>query len=396
MSPQGKHRRPLVERIRRFWREYTEGLSRREIRHLFDRDATQAFSVLTDTQKLRGKQDLSPTVILGLVISTFRGLAFKLSPARRLLFGGALLAPFLGLVDLSTRIGPTEIHLDFEPFWFLVSIGGLTFLLALELVDRVRVRDELQVARELQEELLPQRIVVPPGYRVAHSYRTANEIGGDYYEFIPLEGGRLAIAVGDASGHGMAAGLLMAIASASLKTAVDLDPRPEAVLDLLNRSLYRTGGRRAFMSFFYALLDPATGTLTFADAGHPFPLLRRRDGQVEELGRGALPLGLRPAIEVEVSQTSLGHGETLVLYSDGLPEALASKSGEDFGFERLHELLAPGGEPGGLHDRILSAFDHFRGEEPLADDFTLVVLGRTKYAGEPRPRENPVGPPSGE
>jgi phosphoserine phosphatase RsbU/P len=258
----------------------------------------------------------------------------------------------------------------------VASIAGLVFLLALELVDRVRVRDELEVARELQSELLPHRVPVVPGYGFAHSYRTANEVGGDYYDFTPLPDGRLALAVADASGHGMAAGLVMAIANATLETALDLDPEPPSVLRLLNRTLCRTGNRRTFLSLFYALLDPATGRLDSVCAGHPFPFLRRADGTVEELGCGGLPLGIHEPVEPATSTTVLAPGDVLVFYTDGLVEATDPERQEAFGYERLQALVAEGGGPQDLHDRILAAFDAHVGGEPLLDDLTLVVMTR--------------------
>ena len=162
----------------------------------------------------------------------FLGLSYKLTPARRMLFAVALLAFLLGFVgdsEVVTVRGTTRWVLDFSPLWFSVSLARLVYLLALELVDRIRVRDELEVARELQEALLPHDVPPVPGYVFAHSYRTANEVGGDYYDLTPLPDGRVALIVGDASGHGMAAGLVMAIANATLKTALDLDPSPERV-----------------------------------------------------------------------------------------------------------------------------------------------------------------------
>ncbi|TNF76704.1 MAG: hypothetical protein EP299_05165 [Acidobacteria bacterium] len=187
------------------------------------------------------------------------------------------------------------------------------WLLVIELVDRVRVRDELEVARKLQSDLLPESSPVMEPYRFAHSYRTANEVGGDYYDFQRLPDGRLALLIGDASGHGIAAGLLMAIANATLKTALDLDPEPRAVATLLNGALYRTGDRRAFMTLFYGLLEPDTGHLQYICAGHPFPLLRRAGGEIEELGEGTLPLGLRRTVEVSTKSVTIEPGDLLVL-----------------------------------------------------------------------------------
>jgi sigma-B regulation protein RsbU (phosphoserine phosphatase) len=364
--------------LRGFVRSYTEGLSQRDLRRLFDRDAQQAYAVLTREHGLGPEPTDGFRRFLFRTRLIFLGLSYKLTPARRLLFAISLVLAFLGLCEMRFQF-TTRTHrvsLEFSPLWFVASIAGLVFLLALELVDRVRVRDELEVARELQSELLPHRVPEVPGYGFAHSYRTANEVGGDYYDFTPLPDGRLALAVADASGHGMAAGLVMAIANATLETALDLDPEPQSVLQLLNRTLCRTGNRRTFLSLFYALLDPATGRLDSVCAGHPFPFLRRADGTVEELGCGGLPLGIREPIQPATSTTTLAPGDVLVFYTDGLVEATDPERKEAFGYERLQALVAEGGGPQDLHDRILAAFDAHTGGEPLLDDLTLVVMTR--------------------
>jgi len=280
-----------------------------------------------------------------------------------------------GLLGLDLRLSP-EFRIDLSSFWFFLAVVTLFFLLALELVDRIRVRDELEVARELQSDLLPRSVPAIEGYRIAHAYRTANEVGGDYYDFSLLPDGRLAVMVGDASGHGMAAGLLMAIANATLKLAIDLDPSPSKVLSLLNRSLCRTGDRRSFMTIFYALLDPATGALEYSCAGHPFPILRRSGGDVVELGQGGYPLGFRLDLDFTSQCDVLRPADVLVLFSDGIPEGL-NRAGESFGYERLHSLVAEPGTPQAILERILFAFDDYREGQPLQDDFSLVVLGRS-------------------
>ena len=361
----------------RFVRDYTAGLRSGDLQRLFKREAAEAYGVLT-------RDSVEPEPADGFkrfwhrVRVVFLGLSYKLTPARRLLFAGAMVALLIGLFDIQIRFANgklSDFSIGLSSGWLVLSVAALVFLLALELVDRIRVRDELQVARELQNDLLPRTVPDLPGYHISHSYRTANEVGGDYYDFSVLENGRLAVMVGDASGHGMAAGLLMAIANATLGLAVDLDPSPPAVLRLLNRTLCRTGGTREFMSIFYALLDPRTGSMEYACAGHPFPLLRRHDGSVEELGLGGLPLGVRRDLEFSSSQVWLDPGDTLVLYSDGLPEAV-DLHGQTFGYERLHQLVAESVAPQAIHQRILLAFDTHRGEQPLEDDFSLVVLGR--------------------
>ncbi len=368
-----------VQQARHFLRQYTEGLNVRDLRRLFDQDATHAYKVLTRDQDSTDEPEGPVRRFFHRAKIVFLGISYKLGPARRMLFVFCLFFAILGLISPPTfefYSDQTRIELDFSPLWFLLSIGGLLWLLAVELVDRVRVRDELEVARKLQSDLLPDTSPVVPGYSFAHSYRTANEVGGDYYDFHTLADGRLAILMGDASGHGIAAGLLMAIANATLKTALDVDPAPEAVASLLNAALFRTGDRRAFMTLFYGLLEPRSGALTYICAGHPFPLLRRSGGQIEELGTGMLPLGLRREIEPHAQSAVVEEGDLLVLFTDGLPESVSGPDGDAFGFEKIKQLLATVGSPESVHDRILLAFDQHIGHEPLTDDLTLVVISR--------------------
>ncbi len=168
----------------------------------------------------------------------------------------------------------------------------------------------------------------------------------------------------------------MAIANATLKTALELDPEPRAVAALLNSALGRTGDRRAFMTLFYGLLDPASGELEYVCAGHPFPLLRRAGGEILELGSGTLPLGMRPELTLQQAAVHLAQGDLLLLFTDGLPEAVRGASGEAFGFERLRELLREVGSAEVVHHRIRVAFDRHMEHEPLTDDLTLVVVAR--------------------
>jgi hypothetical protein len=375
----GKTGQEYMRRAGRFVGDYTRGLNVRDLQRLFDQDASHAYKVLVRDQEDDELPAEAPRRLLHRLRILFLGLSYKLTPARRLLFVVSLLLILAGLLT-----GPTfsydgarlHVYLEFSALWFVCGAVGIVWLLALELVDRVRVRDELEVARQLQSDLLPNSSPDLPGYDFAHSYRTANEVGGDYYDFQPLPDGRLAILMGDASGHGIAAGLLMAIANATLKTAIDVDPEPVAVATLLNSALYRTGDRRAFMTLFYGVLEPASGRLDFVIAGHPFPLVRRAGGGVEELGSGGLPLGLRPEVDLARLTVTLDPDDALLVYTDGLPEAVDGPNGNAFGFDRLRRLLAAAGSPAVLHDRILIDFDRHVANEPLADDLTLVVLAR--------------------
>ncbi len=368
-----------VRRLHGFFREYTEGLDSRDFKRLFDRDAARAYAVLTREHSQDPEPKKGMRRFLFRAKLAFLGLSYKLSPPRRLLFASSLVAFCFGLMSDSGIFYDSKkvsIHIQFNPMWFAVSVGCLVFLLALELVDRVRVRDELEVARELQKELLPRVMPELAGYDFAHSYRTANEVGGDFYGLTPLPDGRLALMVADASGHGMAAGLVMAIANATWRTALDLDPNPERAIAMLNRTLCRTGTTRTFMSAFYGLLHPDTGEMEYVCAGHPFPLLRRAGGRTEELGVGGYPLGLRDPLPMSLGRATIEPGDQLLLYTDGLPEALDAQSRTAFGYDRIQAALQLGGTPQQVHDNILASFDAHAGDEPLKDDLTLLVIGR--------------------
>jgi serine phosphatase RsbU (regulator of sigma subunit) len=355
----------------RFVRSRAKDFDGGEFQRLFDRDAARAYGVVTRDHAREEEPESRVGRLFYRVRILFMGLAYKLTPPRRLVFAICMVLAAWGLVDLDLNSAPSlQIGL-----LSLLSIAGLVFLLVLELADRVVVRDELEVARELQREILPVEAPDIEGYSFAFSYRTANTIGGDYYDFFPLEDGRLAVITGDASGHGIAAGLLMAIAGSALKLGFDADPDPVAVTRVVNRALCRTGGTRAFMTLFCGVLEPESGRLRFVCAGHPFPLLRRADGEILELGVGCLPLGIRLELEFEALEVEIEPGDCLVLYTDGVVETL-SPSGESFGFERLPAAVASGGTSQAVHDRVLSQVEAFRQGEPVLDDLSLVVITR--------------------
>ncbi len=364
------------QRARSFVREYTAGVHSRDLQRLFRQDASEAYQVLTRDQPAVPPDAEGLRAFFRRTKILFLGLSYTLSPPRRLLFALAVVLALMGGCEMRVWLNGHRIQLDASRGVLLLSILLLVFLLALELVDRIRVRDELEVARELQGQILPGAAPVLPGYHFAHSYQTANEVGGDYYGFHLLPDGRLVLVAGDASGHGIAAGLLMVIAHATIDLAAGLDPRPEKVAPLVNKAIGSAGGNRAFFTLFYGLLEPVTGRMDYLCAGHPFPLLRRAGGTVVELGRGALPLGVRPTIEPQPDTATLEPGDLLLLYSDGLPEQVRPRTGEAFGFDRVRRLVEAGGSAEELHRRIVDAFGAFVGESPRGDDVSLVVVER--------------------
>ena len=357
-------------RAERFVRDYTGGVGAGDLRRLFDRDAAHAFGVVTREHE-GGEPTGGVRRFFHRAKILFLGLSFKLSPPRRVLFGISIILSLLALQNLdSTMAGGGQFAL-----FHLVGIAGLVFLIVLELADRIVVRDELEVARELQHDLLPKRPPEVAGWEFIFSYRTANTIGGDYYDFIPLEDGRLAVVVGDASGHGIAAGLLMAIASSALKLAIDVDPTPAAVARFVNRALCRSGSNRSFMTLFFGLLDPATGRMEYVVAGHPYPMLRRSDGEIIELGEGGFPLGIRIALGSPTGEVVIEPGDQLLLHTDGIAETL-DPAGEDYGYDRLRRALEFGGSATAIHDRIVREMVSFQGDAPTHDDRSLVVVAR--------------------
>ena len=367
-----------MKRFGTFVRDYTRGMEDEGLKRVFDRDAQRVYSVLMRDRDVaaRPKRGLRRVVFDAKLL--FLSISEKLTPGRRLLFAVSLIAALLALTSMKYSVNTPQwgFRIDGSPLGFTVAIAGLLFLLATELVDRVLVRDEVEVARQLQAELLPQAPPELPGWSFASSWGTANDIGGDYHRFEPLPGGRLAVVVADASGHGMAAGLLMAITDTALGIAVERDAEPDAVARVLHRAILRTNDRRSFVTLFYGLLDPATGALRFVTAGHPSPIVRRADGRLEEPAAGSLPLGLATEPKPFHGEMSLAPGDLLVVVTDGVFEAVGA-NGEAFGWERLRQLVARGpGSAAQLHAALRSALDQHVGAEPLSDDRTLVVIER--------------------
>jgi hypothetical protein len=371
-----KSERPVRSAVRR----YTGGLRPRELPGIWRRDWQRAYGIITrdHADEVEPKGWLRRWWYRSKIL--FLEFSYRLSPPRRVLFAICLLLAVLGLQTDNVEVNGQSIETWEHPILLFFSVLGLVFLLILELADRIQVRDELEVARQLQRELLPREAPVVEGYRFAFSYRSANTVGGDYYEFLPLADGRLALAVGDASGHGIAAAMLMAISNATLKLAVDTDPSPLAVAAMMNRALVGSGGPRAFLTLFYALLEPAGGRFEYVCAGHPFPLLRRHAGEVIKLGSGSYPLGLRPRLELTAAADELRPGDLLLLYTDGIPEAI-NQEGEAFGFDRLQSSLARGGSPREVHDRIVEEVDRFEDRGEYDDDRSLVVIARSGHGG---------------
>jgi PAS domain S-box-containing protein len=245
-----------------------------------------------------------------------------------------------------------------------------------ETQERQRLEQELHIARLIQQTLLPKSLPGLPDYEVAAYYQPARQVGGDFYDFLELPDGRLGLIVGDVSGKGVPAALVMAITRTMLQAAYRLGS-PGEILEHVNNTLYRDIPPNMYVTCLAALLDSRTGRLQYANAGHDLPYLRHADS-VSKLRATGMPLGLMPGMSYEQKEFTLQPGDSVLLYSDGLVEAHDPQR-EMFGFPRLQGLV--GAHPGGatLIDTLLAELERFAGEEwEQEDDITLVTLQRSR------------------
>jgi serine phosphatase RsbU (regulator of sigma subunit) len=246
-----------------------------------------------------------------------------------------------------------------------------------EQMERERLEREQQVASEIQQRFLPASAPIVAGYELQGISFPCYEIGGDYYDFIHREDGKLVVALGDVSGKGTAAALLMSSLHAAVHAQADIHNSLAKTIGAVNRYLVESIPANRFVTLFYAELDPKNGALAFLNAGHNPPLIVHAGGTMEQLAAGGLPLGIMPNADFREGNTKLHPGDVLVIYSDGVSEA-TNPAGEEFGPTRLYEVVARNldASAGGIRDRIESALTKFCQGTPAADDITLVICKR--------------------
>jgi serine phosphatase RsbU (regulator of sigma subunit) len=244
--------------------------------------------------------------------------------------------------------------------------------------ERERIEQELRVARLIQQTLLPKTLPELPGYEVAAHYRPAREVGGDFYDFLELEDGRLGLVVGDATGHGVPAALMMANTQSVLRAVAQRGgSEPGRILAEVNEVLRTYIPPSMFVTCFCGILDPESGSFRYANAGHNLPYCHQ-EGSAIELRATGMPLGLMPGMSYEQKEITLKPGECVLLYSDGLVEAHDPRR-EMFSSLRLEECV--GTHPGGavLIDSLLAELEQFTGEQwEQEDDITLLTLQRIR------------------
>jgi serine phosphatase RsbU (regulator of sigma subunit) len=252
-----------------------------------------------------------------------------------------------------------------------------------EQMERERLEREQQVASEIQQRFLPAAAPHVQGYELQGISFPCYEIGGDYYDFIQREDGNMIVALGDVSGKGTAAALLMSSLHAAIHAHADTHDSIVSTIQAVNRYLTESIPPNRFVTLFYAELDPERGRLKFLNAGHNPPLIVHAGGTMEQLASGGLPLGIMADAEFHEGKTQLHPGDVLVIYSDGVSEAV-NPTGEEFGPTRLYEVVARNldASASGIRDRIESALTKFCQGTPAADDITLVIVKRLAESAE--------------
>jgi serine phosphatase RsbU (regulator of sigma subunit) len=246
-----------------------------------------------------------------------------------------------------------------------------------EQIERERLEQELQLASEIQQRFQPTQAPHVPGYELQGISFPCYEIGGDYYDFIQRQDGRLVVTLGDVSGKGTAAALLMSSLHAAVHGQVSSHNSIADTISAVNRYLAENIPSNRFVTLFYAELDPQSGSVSFINAGHNPPLIIHAAGTVENLAAGGLPLGIKADAEYREGRTQLQHNDVLVIYSDGVSEAV-SPQGEEFGTQRLYDVVSRNmdASAAGIRDRIEAALTKWAQGTPAGDDITLVIVKR--------------------
>jgi sigma-B regulation protein RsbU (phosphoserine phosphatase) len=367
-----------VHRVGNFWDRVSDGLAIQTLWGQFFSEARASYRLYdreVDWDALRRETRLRR--FLKISHTLFWAMLMKLSPPRRVF----LLIVFLMLGLFVLNIRPAGMPREAE---FLMAIAGLIFLLALELSDRVTMKRDLEIAREIQGWLVPQSPPQVPGVDIAFSSRPANTVGGDYYDAFLLDdvtaptlaSPRLLLVVADVAGKSVPAALLMATFQASLRTVASAaTPLAELVARLNDYACAHSLGGRRFTTAFFADFDPTARVLTYIRAGHNVPILRRAAGEIQRLEEGDLPLGINPHIRFPSGSATLAPGDLLVIFTDGVIEAVNERD-EEFGEARLLDVLrtAPAETAAATLQRLTSAVDAFVGFTRQHDDITWLIL----------------------
>jgi sigma-B regulation protein RsbU (phosphoserine phosphatase) len=367
-------------RLRRFWQRVTEGLEVSQLWSQFEAEARASYRLYSRDVEAKTPEGLTRGGRRMHVVREFFWAVFeKLSPARRVLLLLALI--MLAIPHTAFEYGESgkvqSVEFDLH-FWAALL---LFILLMLEIADRVVMKRDLQIAREIQTWLLPGAPPQIPGLAVAYATRPANTVAGDYYDVFPrpgrtIEENRVVLAVADVAGKSIPAAMLMATFQASLKTLSTAQVELRELAANMNR--YACGnsqGGLRFTTAFLAEYDPVHRTLNYINAGHNNPILRRANGSIERLDVGGLPYGIMPEVKYDSATVTLQPGDWLVIFTDGVVEAENARQ-DEFGETRLLATIEAGnaGTPPDMLKRLMAELDLFVGSTPQHDDVTCLLL----------------------
>ena len=386
----------MGSRMKDFMSTYTQDLTSEDLGRLFTRETPEAYRFFARGVNLAELDGLPWWQrALKYVQGFFLAFTMRLSPARRAIYGLALVASVLGLIELfrgvglmSVRLPPVFVRISVPApifqdgtLWLLTGFLLLNLLVLLEVADRLSLKRDLEVAREIQNAMLPAGTWSGPGVEAFGMTQPANTVGGDFYDILPQPDGTVLLALGDVAGKASPAALLMALLLAMLRTLVEENLGLTALVARLNVQVARQAPPSRFITIFLASYDPPSGRMQFVNAGQTPPLLRRSDGSIERLMTGGVALGLFEGSAFEAGAVTLGEGDTLVMYSDGITEA-ESPDGQPFdeaGLERtlaLHAGAYRTSAAGELGRAVFSAVERHRRDQRLGDDLTVLVLSR--------------------
>jgi serine phosphatase RsbU (regulator of sigma subunit) len=376
--------------LQEFVDAYTKGLKAEDLQRLFTRDTREAYKFFTRGTDAETFKTL-PWYRRLWAHSKLLFLAFtmKLSPARRMVYAGALVLAFIGLVNLFRGIGIVQIMS--LPFGVGVGVPGPLFrqgtwalflafalmnlLVLLEVADRLSLKNDLEIARDIQQAMLPSGLYSAAGVETVGISRPANTVGGDFYDILPLPDGCVVVTVGDVAGKGSPAALLMALLLAMLRTLVDERLEPAALVTRLNVQVTRHAPGTRFITLLYAVFDPKTGVLTYVNAGHMPPMLMRSDGTSSRLTEGGIALGMFAHSTYTTGQVTIHPDDLVAIYSDGITEAEDPK-GQPFDEAGLESALLAHRHDS-LHAigaAVVRSVEQYTADTRLADDLTILLL----------------------
>lgn len=362
----------MAGKVHVFWQQISDGIAVQELWAQFRADARESYRFYSKEVDIAPREGERPVHrVLRLIRAFFWALVMKLSPGRRILLVAAL--TLLLFPGIHIRRGDFEFHTtNLQVFSSLLFL----LLLALELSDRVTMKRDLEIAREIQSWLMPSEPPDVPGADIAFATRPANTVAGDYHDAFFRPNHRLLLIVADVAGKSIPAALLTATLQASLRTLAELPgDLPELAARVNRYSCEQSLNGRRFTTAFFAEFDPMTGNLVYVNAGHNWPVLRHATGAIERLEAGGLPLGINAALPYNSGNAHLGPGDLLLIFTDGLVEA-EDEHGHEYGEERMLPVvmsLSGATAAEGLK-RIMASVDAFVGSTRQHDDITSLLL----------------------